>query len=333
MTFTHRHRKKAPWRAPRSTPTRGQRAISGLGLLALAGLLVLAPCAPPVGAEEPLDYARAFHRGDYAGAKALAADRLKDRPDDVEARLFLGRAEAATGRFDAAYAEFREAQRHAVDDADVLYYLGVTAAALAQQEFARLLAEAPESARAHQFRGESHEARGNKQEAKAEYEAALEAGPASAEVLVALGDLARSDFAVSKEHVVEARDYYSRALSLAPRSYDALYGLGVSEAMAGEHARAIERLRRALEEVPDSATARLALGISLLQTGEVTAAVAELEAAARLEPRLRQAYFHLARAYHTLGRSQESENAVTRFQELAREEQEANADLIGAPNP
>lgn len=304
-------------------------------ILALAGLLVLVLVrgAPRLGAEEPPDYAQAFHRGDYAGAKALAADRLSIRPDDVAARLFLGRAEAAMGRFDAAYAEFREALRLADDDPDVLYYVGMTAGALAQQEFSRLLAEAPDSARAHQLRAESYEAEGKSQEAKEEYQAALEAGPASAEVLVALGDLARADFAVSKEHVAEARDYYSRALSLAPRSYDALYGLGVTEAIAGEHEQAIARLRRALNEVPDSATARLALGISLLQTGEVTAAVAELETAARLEPRLRQAHFHLARAYHTLGRTAEMERAVARFQELAREEQEANAALIGAPSP
>ena len=285
-----------------ANPTRGRLVTSRFGSIALAGLLVLAPSALRVGAEESPDYARAFHGGDYAGAKALAADRLKDRPDDVEARLFLGRAEAAMGRFDAAYAEFREALRLAADDPDVLYYVGMTAGALAQQEFGRLLAEAPDSARAHQLRGDSLEAQGDKKEAKAEYEAALEADPASAEVLVALGDLARSDFAVSKGHVAEARDYYARALSLAPRSYGALYGLGMSEATAGEHAQAVERLRRAVEQVPDSPTARLALGISLLETGEVTAAVTELETAARLEPRLRQAYFHLARAYNTLGR-------------------------------
>ena len=316
-----------------ANPTRGTLAASGFGLLALAGLFVLAPSALPVGAEEAPDYARAFHGGDYAGAKALAADRLKDRPDDVRARLFLGRAEAAMGRFDAAYAEFREALRLAADDPDVLYYVGMTAGALAQQEFGRLLAEAPDSARAHQLRGDSLEAQGDKKAAKAEYLAALEADPASAEVLVALGDLARSDFAVSKGHVAEARDYYARALRLAPRSYGALYGLGMSEAQAGEHAQAVERLRRAVEEVPDSPTARLALGISLLETGEVSAAVAELETAAQLEPRLRQAYFHLARAYNTLGRPEDMERAVARFRELAREEQEANAALIGAPNP
>ena len=306
---------------------------SGFGLLALAGFLALAPCAPLAGAEERPDYARAFHGGDYAAAKALAAACLKDRPDDVEARLFLGRSEAAMGRFGAAYAEFSKALRLASDDPDVLYYVGMTAGALAQQEFGRLLAEAPDSARSHQFRGDSLEAQGDKNAAKAEYLAALEADPASAEVLVALGDLARSDFAVSKGHVAEARDYYARALRLAPRSYGALYGLGLSEVTAGEHAKAVKRLRGAVQEAPDSPTARLALGISLFETGEVSAAVTELEAAARLEPRLRQAYFHLARAYNTLGRTEEMERAVARFRELAREEQEANAALIGAPNP
>jgi len=304
-----------------------------LGPVALAGLLLLAPLGSQERATEAPDYARAFNQGDYAGARTLAAGRLKERPDDVDARLFLGRAEAAMGHFDAAYAEFVKALPLPPDDPDVLYYVGMTAGALAQQEFGRLLAEAPESARAHQLRAESHEAQGETTEARAEYEAALAAGPPSSEVLVALGDLARADFAVSKENVVKARDYYSRALSLAPRSYDALYGLGVSEAFAGEHAQAIGRLRRALREAPDSATAHLALGISLFETGEVAAAVTELEAAARLEPRLRQAYFHLARAYNALGRPEEMQRAVTRFQELAREEQEQNAARIGAPDP
>ena len=304
-----------------------------LGPATLAGLLLLAPLVAQGRAEETPGYARAFHQGDYAGARTLAAGRLKDRPDDVDARLFLGRAEAAMGHFDAAYAEFVKAQGLAADDPDVLYYLGMTAGALAQQEIGRLMAEAPESARAHQLRGESHEARGETREARAEYEAALQAGPPSPDVLVALGDLARADFAVSKENVARARDYYTRALGLAPRSYDALYGLGVSEAFAGEHVQAIGRLRRALREAPDSSTAHLALGISLLETGKVAEAVTELEAAARLEPRLRQAYFHLARAYNALGRSEEMQGAVARFQELAREEQEQNAARIGGEAP
>lgn len=345
-------RRIEPTRRPKVAPVVETSLASGRGvlrglasalrcpnpLLGLALTCVVALATPAAGAEAgetPVtrEYARAFHRGDFPGAKALAAERLRDRPDDVHARIFLGRAEAAMGRFDAAYEAFRRALRLAPDDPDALYYVGITAGLLAQQEYDRLLAQAPESARAHQLRGESYEAQGKPAEAEAEYEAAVAAGSDSVEVLVALGDLARSDFARSGEHVTEARDYYSRALERAPRSYDALYGLAVSEAFAGEHAQAIPRFRQALEEEPDSATARLGLGISLFETGQIDAAIAELVAAARLEPKMRQAYFHLARAFHALGRSEESEQAVARFRELAREEQEANAARIGEQEP
>jgi tetratricopeptide (TPR) repeat protein len=301
----------------------------------LCGLVLVSAAAPLAAVETPArpEYAHAFHRGEYSRAIALATEHLEREPNDVAAWVVRARAEAALGRFDAAYAGFREALRLAPEDATTLYYLGVTAGALAQLQYDRLLAEAPSSARAHQVLGQSYEAQGKTPEAEAEYQAALEKNPALVEALVALGDLARGDLARSAERLAEARDYYARALGKAPRNYDALYGLGACEALSGEHRRAIDLFRRALKEAPDSAPARLALGISLLQTGETTTAVVELEAAARLEPGMRQAYFHLARAYHSLGRTEDSERAVARFQELAREEQEAREALIEGRGP
>ena len=208
------------------------------------------------------EYARAFHRGDYARATALAAERLKARPTDVQARIVLARSDAAMGRLDAAYAGFREASRLDPRSPDALYYLGIAAGALAEAEYGRLLEMAPDSARAHQLRGRSYQAQGRSTEAEAELEAALAAGPPSAEVLVALGDLRRA-----KLSFPEARAAYSRAVELAPGDYDALYGLGVCDSYAGEHARAADLFRRALRVAPDSAPARLALGISLAADG------------------------------------------------------------------
>ena len=287
----------------------------------LLSLVLLVPPASPRGATgpEPPEYVRAFHRGDYARASALAAERLKAQPADTQARIVLARAEAAAGRFEAAYAGFREAVALDPRSVDALYYLGVTAGALAQSEYERLLALAPGSARAHQLLGQSYGAQGRTAEAEAELEAALAAGPPTAEVLVALGDLRRSrlDF-------VEARADYSRAIGLAPDSYDALYGIGACDSYAGDHASAIGFFRRALRRAPDSAPARLALGISLLQKGDAAAAVTELEQAARLEPRMRQAYYQLGRAYQSLGRSREAEAAFARVQELIRLERKAD---------
>jgi tetratricopeptide (TPR) repeat protein len=294
--------------------------------LTLACLVALAFSAVPLtarGSSALPAYERAFHRGEYSRAIALATEILKDEPTDVRARIVHARAEAALGRFDAAFEGFREAQRRAPGDPDALYYVGVTAGVLAQLEYERLLTLAPGSARAHQLRGESYEAQGLVLEAEAEFEAALEVDPDSVEVLVALGDLARSDLAQSKERFAEARAYYARALERAPENYDALYGLGACDAFADEHVRAVELFRRAVGADPDSAPARLGLGISLLQTGQAAAAVSELETAAGLEPRMREAWYHLGRAYQALGRSREAELAFARVQDLLREEREA----------
>jgi tetratricopeptide (TPR) repeat protein len=282
--------------------------------------LLLQTAAPPSsGAAGPLalpDYARAFYRGDLERASSLAADRLKTQPGDVQARIVLARAEAARGRFDAAYAGFRKALEVDSRSADALYYLGITAGVLAQAEYERLLALAPGSARAHQLRGQSAEAQDRTAEAEAEYEAALEAGPPTADVLVALGDLVRQ----SKVDFAAARGYYARALELAPGRYEALYGIGVCDSYAGEHAKAIASFRQALRVAPGSAPAHLALGISLLQTGETAAAVTELEQAAKLEPRMRQAYYQLGRAYQVLGRTSDAEAAFAKVQELLQQE-------------
>jgi len=82
-----------------------------------------------------------------------------------------------------------------------------------------------------------------------------------------------------------------------------------------------------------SAPAHLALGISLLQTGRAAAAVTELETAARLEPRMRQAYYQLGRAHQALGRSREAEVAFAKAQELLQREHGADEAAMEKPEP
>jgi Tfp pilus assembly protein PilF len=278
---------------------------------------------PPVRPE----YERAFHRGDYAGAKLLAEKRLATAPGDVSARILAARADAAQGRFDAAFDGFRAALKRAPKSADALYYLGVTAGVLAQVELDRLVAAAPDSARAHQVKARAAEAAGRKAEARTEYEAALAVQPENPEVLVALGEIRRTDMVFD-----EAASYYARALALAPSSYEALYGLGACRAYEGRHDEAAGLFRRAVAADPRSAAARLALGLSLLQTGRAADAVPELREAARLEPRMRQAHYQLGRAYQSLGRTAEAQAAFARAQELLRQEHEAEGGGA-APGP
>jgi tetratricopeptide (TPR) repeat protein len=282
--------------------------FAGLLFAGLGAGTLLSAAAPPAALSE---WTRAFNRGDYPQAIALSKERLRALPDDVQARIVLARAEAALGRYEAAFEGFGRALRADPRSADALYYLGITAGVLAQAEYERVLELRPESARAHQLRGESYQAEGRAREAEAEYKAALLANPRSVEVLVALGDLTRLNADYD-----EALAYYSRAAEIAPRNYDVLYGLGVCQSFRREHAKAVESFRQALRLEPKSAPAHLALGSSLLQTGQTAAAVTELEAAAALEPRMHQAYYLLGRAYAALARPRDAEAAFAKVREL-----------------
>jgi Tfp pilus assembly protein PilF len=285
----------------------------------LALVALLASAAP----SEP---ERAFLRGDFARASTLARQRLEAHPEDVGARIVLARAEAAEGRFDSAYAEFQAASRKAPRDPDVLYYLSVTAGLLAEAEFERVFALAPDSARAHQLRGESWKAQGRTEDAERELRVAIEKNPRSVDALLALGDLLRA-----KLGFAEAQVLYERALVVSPSSYSALYGLGICHSFRGEQARAATVLRRALEVDGSSASARLALGTALLQTGRSADAVRELEAAVALEPRLRQAHYQLGRAYQAQGREAEAQASFARVQQLLAAERAGGEEPVETP--
>lgn len=294
---------------------------------------LLAPAVLATGPEEGTgavapESVRAFHRGDYPAALTLARKELEARPADITSLLVLARAEAALGRFDAAYRGFLAALRQDPKNADTLYYVGITAGVLAQGEYQNLLSLAPGSARAHQFLAESFEAQGRRPEAEVEWKAALEANPKSVESLIALGDIGRAQL-----HFAEALGYYGRAAALAPGNYDVVYGTGVCHLFRGERAKALESFREALRLEPDSASARLALGTVLLQSGQAEAAVAELEAATALQPRMRQAHYQLGRAYQALGRSPEAEAAFARVKDLVHEELDTGDELLKPRSP
>jgi tetratricopeptide (TPR) repeat protein len=278
-----------------------------LGASPARGVAVAAPRVPTAA-----ECARAFDRGEFTEALALARRRLEAAPKDVATGIVLGRAEAALGRFEAAYDAFRQALRADPRHTDALYYLGITAGVLAGAEHERLFALAPGSARAHQLLAQSYQAQGRPHEAVAAYKAALEADPRSVELLVALGDVMRSQMQLE-----EAVGYYTRAAALAPKRYDVLYGLGVAHAFRREYGPAIERLRQALAVRPEAASARFNLARALLMSGQAAPAAAELEAVTAREPRMREAFYMLGRAYQALGRADDAARAFTHVRELA----------------
>jgi tetratricopeptide (TPR) repeat protein len=286
--------------------------------------------AAPAGAAAPstAEGARAFDRGDYPQAIALAGQRLRAAPEDVAAHIVKARAEAALGRFEAAYQGFRKVLALQPRNTDALYYLTILGGVLAQAEYDRLLSFAPDSARAHQLLGDLRQAQDRPAEAEAEYKSALEAAPASLDLLVTLGDLVRH-----QSRFEDALAYYARAARIAPRNYDVLYGTGVCHSYRQEYARAIESFREALSLEPSSASARLALGHALLQSGQPAAAVPELQAAASLEPRMVQAHYLLGRAYTALGRSREAAAVFEKVKTLSEAQAGQAASSLESSDP
>jgi predicted Zn-dependent protease len=103
--------------------------------------------------------------------------------------------------------------------------------------------------------------------------------------------------------------------------------------MQDDHARAVEQLREALKRDPQSAVAHLALGSSLLQMGDTGPAVRALERSIALEPRMRQAYYLLGRAYKALGLRDRSQEAFAKADELAQTERLSDQKSLGVHPP
>ena len=302
-----------------------------LAAAALAGSLASpARAAAPVKTGPPAASAaaQAFDRGDYPQAVALARQRLRALPRDTAARLVLGRAEAALGRFESAYQAFRSLLALQPRNTDALYYVSILGGVLAEAEYGRLFAQAPDSPRAHQLRGDLHVAQERPAEAEAEYKAAIATAPPPLDALIALGDLTRH-----QSRFEDALAYYGRAAEIAPDNYDVLYGIGVCRSYRQEYAPAIESFREALRREPSSAPAHLALGHALLQSGQAAAAAPELEAAARLEPRMLQALYLLGRAYRVLGRTQDAEATFARVQKLVQGQAASAVDPAESSDP
>jgi len=258
---------------------------------------------------------RAIYQGDHRRAAELAEKHLRKYPNDAPARVVLARAELAQGNFQRAYQELQKALAADPRNIDALYYLAIVAKALSQQEYQRLYALAPDSARVHLLLAEAALAEDNRTEAEAEFQAALKANPRSIEVLTALGELKRSQSMFD-----EAITYYEQAERIGPLNYTIAYGLGACYTYKQEHPRAVEYLRKATAFAPDSAAGRFALGNALFQDGQTEASIPELKAALELEPQLKQAYFLLGRAYQKLGQQAEAKIAFGKLDELSRNE-------------
>ncbi len=260
---------------------------------------------------------KALYSGEPTRAATITLTYLKTHPNDANARVILARAVLAQGQFQPAYNELKKALTIDPNHIDALYYLGIIATALSQNEYKQLYSLAPDSDRVHQLLAESFKAQDNPTEAESEYLAALKANPNSVEVLTALGEFKRE-----QSKFDEAIDFYLRAEKSGGMNYDLAYGLGASYTFKQDYAKAQEYLKQAIKYDVSSSAAHFALGNVLFQMEQMTAAVPSLKQAISLEPKLRQAYFLLGRSHQKLGNKLEAQAAFKKVDELSQAELE-----------
>ena len=260
---------------------------------------------------------------------ATFAAQTNEQPPraDALALLTAARAHVARGEHSAAYDLLRQAQAAEPRNVDVLHLLGIVSSELATKEFDRLYKLAPDGARVHQLMAEAFKLQNKLQEAAAEYELALAADPRLLEAILGLAAIRRAQSDCDR-----ASALYRTAQAIKT-TYDAAYGRGVCLAAQNDHKAAIESLRVALQQDPDSASAHFAMGRSLLELGEAADAARELERAVALEPRMRQGYYLLGRAYRTLKLDDRSRQAFAHAEQLAQAERAADEKTLRQKPP
>jgi tetratricopeptide (TPR) repeat protein len=121
--------------------------------------------------------------------------------------------------------------------------------------------------------------------------------------------LARRD----KEKAIEPLNH---ALQLDPQFWDARFARGVLEVQSQRVDAAIEDLRAFLAHDPANVSALEQLGRAFLQNRQPQPAAEALKRAIDCEPGRASLYFHYSRALRLLGRSQEMNEALARFEQL-----------------
>ena len=249
----------------------------------LAGTLdALAPAEPVPGPADPefKQIRAAFAAGQYSDTSAEAKRMLVARPENLEARYWLGRSYKS----------------------------------LAAQTVDRLTAVAPDSYRVDQLAAEFHRGRTAYGKALEAYRRALGKRPELPGLRYAIGSVYWE-----MRRLEEAETWLRQELERNPHHALAGHRLGSLLLERGEAREAIPLLLQAVQTMPDSADARFDLGRAYLADSHYEAAASQLEAYARLESGNDRAHYLLASAYRALGRLDDAQRELKRYQDARRQ--------------
>jgi tetratricopeptide (TPR) repeat protein len=226
----------------------------------------------------------------------------------------LGIAQIETGQLTEAVANFTAALPKHSNDPDLLFYLGHSSGLLSKSAIDTLIANHPDSARAHQALAENYYALRLMPQAEKEYLEALRLRPDLPGLHLELGQV----YANSAQWPKAEAEFRDEA-KLQPGKAEAAYRLGAALLQQGKTREALSELKRANELKPEMPETLYSLGKAASLVGDSVTAEQAWSKVIGLEKNTglaAQAHFGLAGLYRKQGKTADAQREMQEFQTL-----------------
>ncbi len=234
-----------------------------------------------------------------------------ERVDDPGA---LGVAQLETGKLPEAIANLQTALARQPANADLMYYLSRASGLFSKELVDTLMAQYPDSPRAHQAMGENYYVLRQMPQAEKDYREALKLQPNLPEVHMELGQV----YAGSGQWEKAEAEFRAQT-KLQPGNAEAAYRLGNALLQQGKAKEALPELRRADKLLPGMPETLYSLGKAAAVEGDTAAAEKSWTKLLEIEketPLAAQAHFGLAGMYRKQGKTAEAEREMKEFEKL-----------------
>ena len=243
----------------------------------------------------------AYNQGEYDKAIQILEEYLKDKPQDLEARHFLGNSYFNKGLLDKAEEEYHKVLDRNSKHPLVTYQLGLVHLRKKEFEAAKKLFERglklkKEEGLFHNGLGLLQMEQGDLNQADLNFRLALVNDPENPEFHKNLGDLY-----MKKEVIPLAIDAYHETLQLDSTLAEVHYSLGQAYFLSRDFNSAVEEFRSAVRLDPEYKVAYLRLGdLYMIDRKHFAQAAAAYEKYVKFDDQNSRAFLSLGKAYFYL---------------------------------
>ncbi len=208
----------------------------------------------------------------------------KNNPDNVQVKIWLGRASLGKGDLNTAQQSFSEAMRMSPTSLEAADGLAQTAirrndGALLGQVSEKAIAIAPQSAIGYIWRGMSEASQQHNDKADADFRQAIKIDPKNSAAYLEMGQLL-----VVEKKFAEARPMLEQALTLNPGSDRALGALVSMDLSEKQLQKAVSRVQAQISKAPANSQMYVQLSELELRAGDANTSLDAAQKAMQLNP-------------------------------------------------